>query len=193
MDELCEWHRDSKSKECSCPDVLEYFWNKNIHCSGKPETIKGKRASPLVQVFTADGKLVCKSFCSYYQKSPGTSLILIVDDDIEVCKSIRDAIKREGYNVDISTSGAEALEKVKKDRPDLIILDVRMPEMNGVQTLKAIKEIDDTIPVIMLSGYGDVDLAEESFRLSAYDYVSKPIDFEYLKASILSKVFPNEE
>jgi len=119
--------------------------------------------------------------------------ILVVDDEKDICGTLRDIFIGEGYEVDIANSGKEAIKKVKTRKPDLILLDVRMPGMNGVETLKAIRKIDKEVPVAMITAYEDVDLAQEALRLGAYDYIKKPFGIEYLRASILSKVFPQND
>jgi two-component system, NtrC family, response regulator AtoC len=129
-------------------------------------------------------------FNNFHNKGGEMGRILVVDDEEDICKTLRDVFKGEGYEVEITVSGKEAIEKVKVRVPDLILLDVRMPEMNGVEVLKAIRNIDKNVPVAMITAYEDVDLAEEALRLGAYDYVKKPFDLEYLLASVLSKILP---
>jgi len=73
---------------------------------------------------------------------------------------------------------------------DLILLDVRMPEMNGVEVLREIRKYDEKVPIAIMSAYENMDLAQEAFRLGAYDFIKKPIDYDYLKASVLSKLIP---
>lgn len=121
------------------------------------------------------------------------SRILVVDDEEDICKTIRDVFTEEGYEVETAGSGREAIEKIKTKMPDLILLDVRIPGMNGIEVLKAIRKLDEGVPVAMITAYEDIDLAEEALRLGAYDYIKKPFDLEYLRASVLSKILPAED
>ena len=114
--------------------------------------------------------------------------ILVVDDEQDICKTIKDALEKEGYVVEIAGSGNEALSLFKSVKPDLVLIDVRMPEMNGVDLLKKLREIDKDVPVAMITAYEDMALAEESLKLGAYDYIKKPFDLNYLRQSVLSKV-----
>lgn len=117
--------------------------------------------------------------------------ILVVDDDEEICKTLKKLLEMEGYEqIHTANSGKEAIARIKVMKYDLILLDVRMREVNGVEVLREIRKIDEKVPVAMVTGYEDIDLAEEALRLGAYDYIKKPFDIEYLKASILSKVIP---
>jgi len=68
-----------------------------------------------------------------------------------------------------------------------------MPEMNGIEILKEIRKYDEKVPVAMMSAYEDMDLAQEALRLGAYDFIKKPIDHDYLKASVLSKLIPGDK
>lgn len=119
--------------------------------------------------------------------------ILIVDDDEEICKTLKDLLKLEGYEqVHIATSGKETIARIKVMKYVLILLDVRMPEMNGIETLREIRKYDEKVPVAMITCYEDIELAQEALRLGAYDYIKKPFDIDYLKTSILSKVIPRK-
>lgn len=115
-------------------------------------------------------------------KRPGNGhSVLIVDDDIDLNKTVNKILRKSSvYNIRSAFSPEEALDTIRKKSPSLVLLDISMPRMNGMEVLKIIKEIDNGIPVIMMSAYYDTDLAEQSFNLGACDYVSKPIDFEYL-------------
>ena len=125
-------------------------------------------------------------------KSTSHNVILIVDDEEGVRKTLKDLLKIEGYTqIHTAADGKEAIAKVKKTKYSLILLDVRMPKMNGVEVLRRIKEIDVEVPVAMITAWEDVNLAEEALRSGACDYIKKPFDINYLMASILSKVIPS--
>ena len=124
------------------------------------------------------------------KKSLKNILVLIVDDDIDVLETIEEMLKINGCKTMSASSGDEALKKISTTRPDFILLDIRMPKMNGVETLKSIKKFNKSIPVIMMTGYDDVGLARELSEFGAADYIYKPVNFEYLLKSISSKLTP---
>src|SRR3989338_10757386 len=103
--------------------------------------------------------------------------ILVCDDDKAVSNFLGRFLKKEGYlQVDIALSGEEALEKITKDRHQLVLLDIRLPGMDGLQILKRIKEIDNNITVIMITGFAEIGTADQAKKLGAYDYIVKPFD-----------------
>ena len=110
--------------------------------------------------------------------------VLIVDDE----EVIRDFFMRalDEYRVLTAASGEEALEIIKKDRPDLVLLDIKMPGIDGLETLKEIKEFDKDIEVVMLSAYGTLKTNLEAARLGAYDSIAKPFDMKEMNAVIES-------
>ena len=115
--------------------------------------------------------------------------ILVCDDDKAVSNFLGRFLKKEGYiQVDIALSGEEALEKITKDRHQLVLLDIRLPGMDGLQVLKRIKEIDNNITVIMITGFVDIESADQAKKLGAYDYIVKPFDLAYLKLVVLTKI-----
>ena len=111
--------------------------------------------------------------------------ILIIDDEIDLCQSLSELLEgEEGYKVSIANSGEEGLAKITEEIPDLVLLDIKMPGINGVETLEKIKAIDKDTLVIMLTAYQTVDSAIKSMKLGAYDYITKPFEFEKLRISI---------
>lgn len=110
--------------------------------------------------------------------------ILLVDDERGVRESIKQSLK-DDYRVTTVGSGEESIEIMKKSRPDLIILDINLPGIGGIETLKIIKNIDNSIPVIMLSIINNVDVIIRVFRLGVYDYFDKPFSIAELKKSIV--------
>jgi len=102
--------------------------------------------------------------------------VLIVDDD----KSIRYSLKRmmEGsYTILTARNGEEALEQVRQDPPDLVVMDIKMPGRNGIDVLKEIKSIDPKSLVILMTAYGTTETAIEAMKYGAFDYVLKPFPF----------------
>jgi DNA-binding NtrC family response regulator len=116
--------------------------------------------------------------------------ILVVDDEQDIRETLKDILEKEGYEVAMAGSSSEALSIFGSVKPGLILMDVRMPKMNGVDLLKKIREIDTQVPVAMITAYEDVELAEQALKLGAYDYIKKPFDLDYLRESVLSKIIP---
>ena len=114
--------------------------------------------------------------------------ILVVDDEPEVCEVLKEFLETKGYAVSSASSGAEALAAVEKERPHLILLDIVMPKMNGLETLQRILEIDRTIAVIMLTAIDDYRIVKQAIGKGAYDYITKPINFDYLELSIVTRL-----
>jgi DNA-binding response OmpR family regulator len=110
--------------------------------------------------------------------------ILVVDDEAPVREVLTEYFATEGYAVESAGSGLEALTAVRGGRADLVLLDVRMPGLDGVQVLKEIRELDERVPVIMVTANEDVGLARETLKLGAFDYVAKPFDFDYLDRAV---------
>jgi len=106
--------------------------------------------------------------------------ILIIDDEQEIRKLLGDSLKRHGFEVEIAFDGQEGLEKVKLTNPDLVLCDISMPGLSGVEVLKKIKQFNQDIIVIMLTGYGTMESAIECIKLGAYGHIAKPIELDKL-------------
>ncbi|HEY8146241.1 MAG TPA: sigma-54 dependent transcriptional regulator [Kofleriaceae bacterium] len=110
--------------------------------------------------------------------------VLIVDDERSIRDSLRMILEYEGYRVDEAAGGAEALAKVGDAPPDAIVLDIRMPEMDGLELLRAFRERGYDMPVIMISGHGDLSTAVEAARRGAYDFFEKPLQRDRVLLSL---------
>lgn len=108
------------------------------------------------------------------------SNILVVDDDVRMALILRKVLEREGYNVDTASSGGEAVAKSQGGNLDLIITDIRMPGINGLQVLERIKANNYDVPVILMTAFGSIDAAVESMKKGAYHYIPKPFKMELL-------------
>jgi DNA-binding response OmpR family regulator len=109
-----------------------------------------------------------------------TARLLVVDDEEHVTAIIEEYFTSLGYEVEIAHDGAEALRRAAAVRPDVVLLDINMPRMNGVEVLRDIKQIDETIAVIMVTANEQVQLAADALKSGAFGYVPKPFDFRYL-------------
>lgn len=114
--------------------------------------------------------------------------ILVVDDDPEIVTLLSKILLNEGYNVMDAQNGLEALRKVEKGGIDLVILDLIMPEMGGIEVLKRLGDMAPKLPVIVLTGHGDLQTAREAMMLGAYEYITKPFDADFVKA-VVKKAF----
>ncbi len=112
--------------------------------------------------------------------------ILVVDDEPSIRKYVRTLLEVEGFDVETVSSGKEAIEKINGgERPEFIILDVLMPELNGIETLKELLKIDRTLNIIMLSCSNEVGTVVEAIRIGAHDYLTKPFEKTELDAAML--------
>ena len=111
--------------------------------------------------------------------------ILIVDDEISICEVLSIALKKVGYQVQFETDPRRALERIRQDPFDVVIQDLQMPGMDGIDLLREIKKVREETLVIILTAYGTWDRAVEAMRLGAYDYIHKPFDTQLdIKATV---------
>lgn len=106
--------------------------------------------------------------------------VLIVDDEQAIRRTLRDILEFEKYEVDEAADGMEGLVKIKQNQYDVVILDIKMPKMDGMETLDRIQELNPELPVIMISGHATIDTAVEAVKKGAFDFVSKPPDLNRL-------------
>jgi len=108
-------------------------------------------------------------------QSPPPTKLLVIDDDPGILSLLESLLTKEGYAVVTADNGREGLAALERGRPDLILLDVQMPGMSGFEVLSKIRERDTDTPIIMVTGYGSEDVATQSMRLGADDYLAKPL------------------
>ncbi len=114
--------------------------------------------------------------------------ILVVDDEVEVCNVLKEFLGSKGYEVHTALDGSTAISKVKEVRPHIVLLDIIMPGMSGIDTLKGIKEVDPRVGVIMVTAVADQEVAKRAIGLGAYDYITKPMDLNYLETVVIVKI-----
>jgi len=115
---------------------------------------------------------------------PPKEKLLIVEDEDLVRWSLEKSLKAEGYEVVSVATGEECLKVIREESPALVLLDIRLPGIDGIKVLEEIKEFDTSIQVIMLSAYGTIEKAVKAMKLGAYDYISKPFRMEDVKLTI---------
>ena len=106
--------------------------------------------------------------------------VLIVDDDRDIVTIVSTILGGRGWDIKAAYNGREALEAVTLSKPDIILLDIMMPEMNGIEVLKRIKKIDTDARIIMITAFGDVESYLDSMELGAYEYINKPFETDEL-------------
>ena len=107
--------------------------------------------------------------------------VLIVDDEELIRDSLKKAATEQGYEVFLSKNGKEALKFVEEVAVDLVLLDLKLPDMNGIDVLKRIKETDEDLLVIIITGYASVESAVKAIKIGAYDYIKKPFKADSIK------------
>ncbi|MFO8001760.1 MAG: sigma-54 dependent transcriptional regulator [Marinilabilia sp.] len=110
--------------------------------------------------------------------------ILVIDDQKSIRNTLKDILEYEGHEVDLAETGPEGLEKFGTDKFDVILLDIKMPDMDGMEVLDKIMEKAPDIPVIMISGHGNIDTAVDAIKKGAYDFIEKPLDLNRLLVTI---------
>jgi len=108
------------------------------------------------------------------------SKILVVDDDKSIRRTLRDILEFEKYTVGEASDGLDCLVKLKQDKYDIVILDIKMPKLDGMDTLERIQNLYPDCPVIMISGHGDINTAVEAVKKGAFDFIQKPPDLNRL-------------
>ncbi|MBI5873665.1 MAG: response regulator [Candidatus Omnitrophica bacterium] len=116
-----------------------------------------------------------------------TKKILIVDDEKFIRETLGSYLGRKGYEVYDAENCEDAIKIVKEKVPHIVLLDIRMPDHDGVEVLKRIKEVNKDIGVIMVTGVTDTAIAEKCMELGAFDYITKPISLEYLEECLSAK------
>src|SRR5438874_5596372 len=114
--------------------------------------------------------------------------ILVVDDERSMRELLAIVLRREGYEVLLAENGRSAVDMLEREPVDLLISDIKMPDLSGVDVLRAAKKIDQDILGIMITAFAATDTAVEAMRLGACDYLSKPFDIDLLKMKVREKI-----
>lgn len=112
------------------------------------------------------------------------SKLLVVDDERLIRWSLEQTLTRDGYEVSTASTGEVALAAVREDAPDLVLLDLKLPDIDGLEVLRQVKELSPQLQILIMTAYADVGTAVEAMKLGAYDYLPKPIDFENLAVTV---------
>src|SRR5450432_1132099 len=112
------------------------------------------------------------------------SNILIIDDEKAIRKTLSEILSYEGYKIDEAGDGEEGFRKFREKEYDVILCDIKMPKMDGIEFLDKAKEANPDLPIIMISGHGTIETAVEAVKKGAYDYISKPPDLNRLLITI---------
>ena len=116
----------------------------------------------------------------------GDNYLLIVDDQAGVRRLLCEAFIEEGYQVEEASGGADALKKIERALPDLVLLDIKMPLMNGLETLREIKKISSALPVVMMTAYGELEMIQEARSMGVTHYLVKPFDLNEVRRLVKS-------
>jgi DNA-binding response OmpR family regulator len=114
--------------------------------------------------------------------------VLVVDDEPDSVELLQEFLTGKGYEVITASNGDDALKKVKAERPHLILLDVRMPGMSGFDVLREVRQFDQEVGVIMVTGVNEEEAGRQALKAGAFDYIVKPLDLEYLERSLWYKI-----
>ena len=115
--------------------------------------------------------------------------ILVIDDERAIRNTLKEILGDEGHTVDVAEDGKKGMEKARQNEYDLIFSDVKMPEIDGIELLTALKQPADEnsyvdCPIVMISGHGDIETAVEALKKGAYDFIEKPLDLNRLLITI---------
>ena len=112
------------------------------------------------------------------------SRILVIDDERSIRNTLKDILEYEKYEVDLAEDGPKGLEKIKNGEYDVVLCDIKMPGMDGIEVLDKLSEISADLPVVMISGHGNIDTAVEAIKKGAFDFIEKPLDLNRLLITI---------
>lgn len=161
--------------------------DKNIKIAVSPESKEDLAfLKDILKMLTA--KKQEKASSKSQSPDPQQTSILVVDDESEPVEIIKNYLYKKGYCVETANSGEEALKKIKKARPHVVLLDIKMSGMDGLIALKEIKEIDKSIVVIMTSAFEEKHIVKEAIELGANGYLAKPFNLQQLESTVVNNI-----
>jgi len=125
-----------------------------------------------------------KTIFTTQTKKKRMSKILVIDDERSIRNTLKDILEYEKYSVDLAEDGIKGIEKIKGNGFDVVLCDIKMPGMDGIEVLEQLVQISPDTPVVMISGHGNIDTAVESIKKGAFDYIEKPLDLNRLLITI---------
>ena len=114
--------------------------------------------------------------------------LLVVDDEAEICDFLKDFFEQRHFKVNTAMSGEDALRKIESEQPDICLLDIKLPGMDGMQVLKEIKRKYPRIKTIMVTALETTEKIQEAVRMGADNYITKPLSLEYLETDVRDKL-----
>jgi two-component system response regulator (stage 0 sporulation protein F) len=118
--------------------------------------------------------------------------LLIVDDQYGIRVLLNEVFQKEGYKTYQASNGERALAIVKEDRPDLVLLDMKIPGMDGIEILKRLKAMDKGIQVIIMTAYGELDMIQQAKDLGALTHFAKPFDIDEIREAVKAELLANQ-
>ena len=116
------------------------------------------------------------------------SRVLVVDDDPAIRNLLQEFLTGKQYDVIEAATGGEGLKRLREDRPHLVLLDINLPDISGLEVLREAKAIDPAVGVIMITGIQEEAVGRQAMRDGAFDYITKPLDLHYLEKSLWYKI-----
>ncbi|MGB9826709.1 MAG: sigma-54-dependent transcriptional regulator, partial [Desulfofundulus sp.] len=116
------------------------------------------------------------------------ALVLVVDDEESVCEFLTEVLEDAGYRVQTARDGMQALELISRNPPDAVLLDIRMPELDGMQVMDRIQQQDNRLPVILMTAFGTTEMAIQAMKAGAFDYIIKPFNLDELVLTVKKAV-----
>ena len=110
--------------------------------------------------------------------------VLVVDDEKSICQALKGILEDEGYGVSLAYDGPQGLVQAQEAGPDIVLLDIWMPGMDGLEVLSRLKHLQPQLPVVIISGHGNVETAVKATRLGAFDFVEKPLDMDKILLTV---------
>jgi two-component system, response regulator, stage 0 sporulation protein F len=128
----------------------------------------------------------------YNRKISGVTVLskklLIVDDQYGIRILLNEVFQKEGYQTYQAANGVQALSIIESDRPDLVLLDMKIPGMDGIEILKRLKQIDSTIEVFIMTAYGELDMIQQAKDLGAITHFAKPFDIDEIRSAVKAQI-----